>query len=186
MKPKKVIMILILIAFVIAIGFIVVKVNNKSQETVENKTENVANKMQKNETVNELAGQVRNTMEEAKKTSTKVLEITDNFFIEQTTDMYLNLEDYIGKTVKIEGLIYQYQDDNGDICYAVVRNTPGCCGNDGLAGVDIRYDGEYPKIDTWVEVQGVIGKDIVFGEEVPAIRVSSIKETAKGKTFVTN
>lgn len=187
MSWKKTILIIVLIAFIIGIGFIVTKVNKKSVEVAGNQKENIVKQEVKNETVNELEGTVRNTMkEEAKKTSNKVIEITDNFFIEQTTDIYLNLEDYIGKTVKIEGLIYQYQDYTGEICYAVVRNTPGCCGNDGLAGLDIRYDGEYPKVDTWVEIEGIIGKDIVLGEEAPAIRITSIKETEKGKTFVTN
>lgn len=187
MNSKKIIMIIILVVFVIIIGFVMINVNKKSVEVTGNKIENTTTKNEKNEAVKELEGQVRNTMkEETKKTSNKTVEVKDNFFIEQTTDMYLNLDDYIGKTVKIEGLIYQYKDDTGDICYAVVRNTPGCCGNDGLAGLDIRYDGEYPKIDTWVEVQGIIGRDIVFGEDVPAVRVTSMKETEKGKTFVTN
>ena len=98
----------------------------------------------------------------------------------------MNLEDYLGKTIKIQGLIYTYQNNNGDICYAVVRNTPGCCGTDGLAGIDIRYDGEYPEENTWVKVEGVMGKDWALGETVPAIQVVSIEETEKGQTFVTN
>ena len=73
-----------------------------------------------------------------------------------------------------------------DICYGVIRNTPGCCGNDGLAGLDIRYDGEYPELKTWVEVIGVVGKDISYDEEIPAIQVTSIREKEEGTTFVTN
>lgn len=57
-----------------------------------------------------------------------MIEITDNYFIEQTNDVFYNLNDYIGKTIKIEGLVYSYEDDEGKICYAVIRNTPGCCG----------------------------------------------------------
>ena len=115
-----------------------------------------------------------------------MVEITDNYFIEQTNDMYLNLEDYIGKTIKMEGLIYSYEDNNGDKCYAVVRNTPGCCGSDGLAGIDIRYYGDYPEEDTWVEVVGVMDKDTVYSGDVPAIQVTSLTETQQGTTFVTN
>ena len=115
-----------------------------------------------------------------------MVEITDNFFIEQTNDLYLNLNDYIGKTIKIEGLIYSYQDFNGDICYAVVRNTPGCCGSDGLAGLDIRYNEDYPEEDTWVEVIGVVGSDTMSGRKIPAIQVSSMTVKEKGTTFVIN
>ena len=78
------------------------------------------------------------------------------------------------------------EDDNGDTCYAVVRNTPGCCGNDGLAGLDIRYDKDYPNENTWVEVIGVIGTDTMYGDVIPAIQVSSIIEKEEGTTFVTN
>lgn len=158
MKPKKIIMIILLILFISGIAFALIKLNDKSDKKIGSK----------------------------EKSSNKIIEITDNFFIEQTTDIYLNLEDYLGKTIKIQGLIYTYQNNNGDICYAVVRNTPGCCGTDGLAGIDIRYDGEYPEENTWVKVEGVMGKDWALGETVPAIQVVSIEETEKGQTFVTN
>ena len=115
------------------------------------------------------------------------MEITDNYFIEQTNDIFYNTDDYIDKTIKIAGLIYNYEDYNsGETYYAVVRNTPGCCGNDGLAGLDIRYDGEYPEENTWVEIVGTIKTDVVAGEEIPAIQVTSIQETEEGTTFVTN
>ena len=49
----------------------------------------------------------------------------------------------------MQGLIYEYNLD-GKKRYAVVRNSPGCCGNDGLAGLDIIYDGECLPHNTWV------------------------------------
>lgn len=115
-----------------------------------------------------------------------MVEIKDNYFIEQTNDVYYNLDEYIGKTIKMEGIVYIYEDTNGDICYAIVRNTPGCCGNDGLAGLDIRYDGDYPDEGTWVEVVGVMGTDTVYGSKIPAIQVVLIEETETGTTFVSN
>ena len=57
---------------------------------------------------------------------------------------------------------------------------------DGLAGVDIRYNGEYPEENTWVEVVGVVREDTVLGEVIPAIEVTSIEKTETGTTFVTN
>lgn len=159
MNTRKIFLIIILIAFVGAIGVIIFFANKGNDKNLHN------NGMQ----------------------NTKVdIEITDNFFIEQTNDIYLNINDYIGKTIKIEGLIYPYIDDDENIYYAVVRNTPGCCGNDGLAGVDIRYNGDYPKEDTWVEVIGTLGIDIVYGNEIPAIQVSKMNIKEKGKTFVNN
>jgi uncharacterized membrane protein YcgQ (UPF0703/DUF1980 family) len=130
---------------------------------------------------------IRKSNEVPKADLTNILEIKDNFFIQQTNDLYYNTDDYIGKTIKIEGYVYSYEDyKTGEICYAVVRNTPGCCGADGLAGVDIRCNGEYPTEKTWVEVVGVMQTDIVDGEKVPAIQVSTIHETKEGVRFVTN
>ena len=160
MSKKKLLMIIILIAFIGIIVFATVNINKKATSVADN-SKNV-------DTEN-------------------VLEITDNYFIEQTNDIFYNTDDYIDKTVKIAGLIYTYEDYNsGETYYAVVRNTPGCCGNDGLAGLDIRYDGEYPEEDTWVEIVGTLKKDVVEGEEIPAIQVTSMQETEEGTTFVTN
>ena len=160
MNKKKFLMIGVLIVFIGIIVFATININKKATQTADN------NKNADTE---------------------NVMEITDNYFIEQTNDIFYNTDDYIDKTIKIAGLIYNYEDYNsGETYYAVVRNTPGCCGNDGLAGLDIRYDGEYPEENTWVEIVGTIKTDVVAGEEIPAIKVTSIQETEEGTTFVTN
>lgn len=119
------------------------------------------------------------------KQNTKIdIDITDNYFIAQTNDVYMNFDEYAGKIVRIEGYFYVYQDYNtGENYYAVVRNSPGCCGNDGLAGLDIKYDGEYPAEKTWIRVIGKIEK---YSEEdsTPVIIVSSLEETQEGTGFV--
>lgn len=192
MKKKKIVMIIILIAFIGVIGVVLANVNNQSVQKISKQDVNTTNKTSTNSTSNSTytatqgKGKVRKSTEKAKANTNNMVEITDNFFIEQTNDLYINLNDYIGKTIKIEGLVYSYQDSNGDICYAVIRNTPGCCGSDGLAGLDIRYDEDYPEEDTWVEVIGVVGTDTMYGNKIPAIQVSSMKVKEKGKTFVTN
>lgn len=164
MNIKKIIMIILLILVILGIAFAIVKATEKSTEKISATGEN--------------------TTVEAKKD--EVLKITDNYFIEQTNDIFINLEDYVGRTVTFEGLIYSYEDEKGDTLYAVVRNTPGCCGNDGLAGLDIRYDKDYPKQDTWVEVTGVIEAETVNGTEIPAVKLSSMTKKEEGTTFVTN
>lgn len=102
MNKKKIILIFILIAFVACIVVAITKVNDKSEEISE-KTK------------------------EVQEASNDIIEITDNYFIEQTNDIFLNLNDYVGKTVKMQGLVYTYLNTNENTCYAVVRNTPGCC-----------------------------------------------------------
>ena len=163
---KKIIMIILLILVIGGIVFAIIKINNKSSE--------LANKQGESQEA-----------ESSIKTE-DIIEITDNYFIEKTNDIYVNTEDYIGKTVKFEGLVYSYEDTDGNTYYAVVRNTPGCCGNDGLAGIDVRYDKEYPEVNTWVEVKGIIEEETVDKTKIPAVKVFSMKEKEEGKTFVTN
>lgn len=196
MNTKKLFMIIVLIAFFAIIGVILVNINKKSVDKVSEESNNtITNNATHNiiaDTTNAYSnnlqngGNIRKSAEKAKADLSNIIEITDNFFIEQTNDVYYNLDDYIGKTIKIEGLIYSYEDSNGDICYAVVRNTPGCCGNDGLAGLDIRYDEDYPEENTWVEIIGVVGTDNVYDSEIPVIQVYSINIKEKGTVFVTN
>ena len=161
MNMKKILMVGLLIIFIVMLVVIVLMINNKANQTVDN---------------NQISEKSR-----------EIVEITDNYFIEQTNDIFYNTEEYLEKTIKIAGLIYTYEDYNkGNTCYAVVRNTPGCCGNDGLAGLDIRYDGEYPEKNTWVEIEGTLKTVVVEGEEIPAIQVTTRTETEEGTTFVTN
>lgn len=164
MKNKKITMIIVLIVFIIAIGAGIKNVSDRSKENANSKGSAIAQQT----------------------SSGEVIEITDNYFIEQTNDVYLNLKDYLGKTIKMEGLIYTYPDGQGNTYYAVVRNTPGCCGNDGLAGIDIKYDGEYPEVNTWVQITGIVESYKVYDKDTPVLKITSMEETETGTTFVTN
>jgi uncharacterized membrane protein YcgQ (UPF0703/DUF1980 family) len=80
-------------------------------------------------------------------------------FIAQTNDVYLNAEDYFGKTIKLEGIFKLEQYDNADYCF-VLRYGPGCCGSDGNAGFEVAWNKSanktYPATDDWVEAIGVL------------------------------
>jgi zinc transport system permease protein len=88
-----------------------------------------------------------------------VMEIKEKMFISQINDVYLNSEDYLGKTIKLEGIFMQ--DQGYDKTYSfVIRYGPGCCGTDGNAGFEVAWANEkekpYPDIDSWVEATGVL------------------------------
>jgi len=86
-----------------------------------------------------------------------VIEIKENLFIAQTNDIYLNTEDYLGKTIKYEGLFkYFPSEDEVNTYYYVIRYGPGCCGYDSTAGFEVIWNGEYPEQDEWVEAIGVL------------------------------
>jgi hypothetical protein len=131
------------------------------------------------------------------------VEIREKMFIAQTNDVYLNPEDYLGKTIKLEGLfkIDQYVGEDKEYCF-VIRYGPGCCGNDGSAGFEVAwgrpqpYTGlgpvktlpsrpAYPAVDAWVEAVGIL--DTYEEEGYPYIYLDLFSLTEKedrGAEFV--
>ena len=86
-----------------------------------------------------------------------VIEIKEKMFISQVNDVYLNAEDYLGKTIKLEGLFKVEQGYDKSYCF-VLRYGPGCCGYDGNVGFEVAWDNEkkkpYPRENAWVEATG--------------------------------
>jgi uncharacterized membrane protein YcgQ (UPF0703/DUF1980 family) len=86
-----------------------------------------------------------------------IVEIKEKMFLAQVNDVYLNPEDYLGKTIKLEGIFKEEQGYEKSYCF-VIRYGPGCCGNDGNAGFEVAWAKEdarpYPAIDSWVEAAG--------------------------------
>jgi len=99
----------------------------------------------------------------AKKTEASdnnIIEIKEKMFISQVNDVYINTDDYLGKTIKLEGLFKQEDSDEGVSYHFVLRYGPGCCGYDGNVGFEVKWDENntqpYPKEDSWVESTGVL------------------------------
>ena len=97
-----------------------------------------------------------------------VYEIKENMFITQINDILLNHKDYLGKTIKLEGIFVPFEWE-GNYNYYVIRGAPGCCGDDGEIGFEVSWlpshngsdDGAnrelYPQRNDWVEAQGKLG-----------------------------
>jgi hypothetical protein len=117
-----------------------------------------------------------------------VIEIKEKMFIAQTNDVYLNPEDYLEKGIKLEGLFKREGYTGKEYCF-VIRYGPGCCGNDGNAGFEVAWDGysgEYPNVDDWVEVAGVLRTYDEDGYPYLYIALSSLRVLEKrGAEFVT-
>jgi uncharacterized membrane protein YcgQ (UPF0703/DUF1980 family) len=98
---------------------------------------------------------------EIKASDNDTVVITEKMFIAQVNDVYLNAEDYLGKTIKLEGIFKseQYYDDEEPYRF-VLRYGPGCCGTDGNAGFEVRWDENktqsYPTAESWVSATGVL------------------------------
>jgi hypothetical protein len=129
------------------------------------------------------------------------LEIREKLFIAQTNEIYLNPEDYLGKTIRLEGLfkVEQYVDEDKQYCF-VLRYGPGCCGNDGTAGFEVAwgrpqpYTGAvktlpsgpaFPEVDAWVEAVGVLDTYEEDGYPYIYLDLFSLTEKAeRGAEFV--
>jgi len=83
--------------------------------------------------------------------------IKDKMFISHVNDVYRNPEDYLGKTIKLEGLFKIDQGYDKTYCF-VLRYGPGCCGDDSTIGFEVSWDKKkkklYPGEDSWVEATG--------------------------------
>jgi len=88
-----------------------------------------------------------------------IIEIKEKMFNAQVNDVYLNREDYLGKTLKLEGIFITEQYERKSYRY-VIRYGPGCCGFDANVGFEVRWANEktnpYPAYNSWVEATGVL------------------------------
>ncbi len=92
--------------------------------------------------------------EELENKDVEIIEIKEKMFLTQINDIYYNLDDYKGKTIKVEGIYSTFDFDESKKGHMVYRNGPGCCGNDGWGGFLLNYNGEYPEDNAWIEVIG--------------------------------
>jgi uncharacterized membrane protein YcgQ (UPF0703/DUF1980 family) len=117
----------------------------------------------------------------------EIIKIPDDFFITNINDIYINAEDYLGKTIRYQGVYAEEQipELNRTLRY-VYRYGPGCCGNDGNVGFEVVYDGDkYPNPDDWVEVTGILESYTEHGADFLRLQVCRIDVLPeRGEEFV--
>jgi uncharacterized membrane protein YcgQ (UPF0703/DUF1980 family) len=117
----------------------------------------------------------------------EVVEIREKMFIEQTNDVYLNPDEYLGRTIRLEGM-FGIIDDVEPPCYYVYRFGPGCCGYDANAGFEVAWSGTdnpYPGDNDWVEATGVLENYESEGESFLRLALKSlVVKTERGKERV--
>lgn len=117
-----------------------------------------------------------------------IIEIREELFVTQCVNIYNNSDEYEGLTITLEGMYDEYTNpETGEVYSYIYRNSPGCCGNDGSAGFEFKYDGEKPNVNDWIKLTGVI-EVIRFdsGFKNIVINASDIEVLdTRGKEFVT-
>ena len=115
-----------------------------------------------------------------------IIEIGERFFVNEITHIQLNPQQYLGRTVRYEGMFFtEYWAPTSSYFYTVIRHSYGCCGRDGNVGFEV-YMGDIPTFpdDTWVEVTGVLEPFEYDGQEMFRLAVQTIAETERGMEFV--
>jgi hypothetical protein len=104
-----------------------------------------------------------------------IIDITDFYFDLQIQEILTNRSDFIGRTIRYEGLFFS-SSWHDETFYFVARLLGGCC---GVYGFEI-YLNEIPRVDdeTWVEVTGVLEEFYVenFGHRILRLNVTSLIE----------
>lgn len=147
----------------------------------ETATQEVAMKSEKRATE---TGEGQTEAEKKNRQNKEIVQVEEKVFLSQMTDIYTNKEDYIGRTLSLEGYMYTEGIEDG-ITGGVVRNTPGCCGDDGLLGFLYTWAGEVPKANEWIRVTGVLTereKDGTAQFVLEAEEIEVLKE--RGAEFV--
>ena len=124
-----------------------------------------------------------------------IVEIRENMFITQINDINLNYRSYLGRTIKLEGFFKHNFWEEYNWFY-VIRNAPGCCGDDGEVGFEVSWNADYlnpeaeqrgyPNPDEWVEAIGELKSYNFLGTNHIYLALSELNvlET-RGAEFVT-
>jgi len=111
--------------------------------------------------------------------------ITERFFVQQTQEIWLNPQGYIGRAIRYQGMFFS-QDWEGETFHMVVRFADDCCGGGGAIGFEV-YIGDIEPFadDTWVEVTGILEfHDDGDGEILRLNVVSLIEMEERGASTV--
>ncbi|MDR1042886.1 MAG: hypothetical protein LBL54_03180 [Clostridiales Family XIII bacterium] len=105
----------------------------------------------------------------------EVLEIGEKMFVGQMNDIYLNPDEYLGKTIRYEGFFTFFEnEETGQRYDCVVRNGPGCCGYDSSVGFEVDWKGDLPEVDDWCSVEGVVDIYDENGLDYIVVRADSL------------
>lgn len=108
------------------------------------------------------AGLVNTKAEESAKVDVDLTQLSSIMVYSEVYNIMANPDEYLGKTIKMEGPYYSYYWDSTDkyYHYIVVEDAAACC-NQGIEFIwdDNRhqYPSEYPADNTPVEIVGIFG-----------------------------
>lgn len=113
----------------------------------------------------------------------KKIVISDEEFYQWLTEIFTNMNQYVGYRVAIKGFVFKDDPELKDNEFLASRFMMSCCTADLVpCGIVCQYEQlSALKADTWITVEGIIHIGEYLGEDEPQITVTSISEAKKPK-----
>lgn len=121
------------------------------------------------------AKNAENGMAQAEVSPDGSLVINSQYFVNMVDDLYLNLDDYLGKKVRIQGFGIRMKNFT-DRQIVVSRYVMTCCAADA-SGVGLMIEGDEVanfKEDDWMDAEGTIDFVDYDGDRIPLIHITKL------------
>ncbi|MFV0242542.1 MAG: hypothetical protein ACK5H4_21220 [Lacrimispora sphenoides] len=104
--------------------------------------------------------------------------LSSTMVFSEVYNMMISPEEYMGKTIKAEGIFQVYQDSNNNNFYALVIADATACCQQGLELIwdgDLTYPDDYPDENSEIEITGVYQSYIEEGNTYYYVQVNDVK-----------
>ena len=121
--------------------------------------------------------------------SSDMLVIDEQFFVMRMLDIVFSPHEFLGQTIRYEGIFRAIDIPDVGELHQVYRYTEGCCGPDGIVGLQVWLENTdiepFPN-GTWVQVTGVLEEFEHQGRMFLRLdTISLIELSERGEEFVT-
>jgi len=112
-----------------------------------------------------------------------ILVIGDRFFVNQVHDIFLNTPQYLGRTIRYEGIFRTVNWRAAGYDHVVMRYVAGCCTREPIGFFILLPESFYPfpPDHAWVEITGVLKESDGF---LALNAISLVEMEERGFQFV--
>ncbi len=101
--------------------------------------------------------------------------MNDSIYVESITNFYENLDEFVGRKIKIVGLAYKDKEDLNNDKFALGKYFMYCCLTDlQMMGLLCNYDKKDVVEDSWYEADAVIEAAKYEGQVLPVLNIKKI------------
>ncbi len=101
-----------------------------------------------------------------------VIVLENNNYITKLNEINRSIDNYVGRKISYEGFVYKILNEQNEESYVVARyyeQEHNRIFHTTVMGLKRVYNGQWPAVDTWVKVEGMIRKAEFNGQELPLL-----------------